>query len=135
MSRSISIINITQNIPATFRLKYCDNFFNRLRGFTFRKAIGLEEGLVLVEKRDSKLDTTIHMLFVGTDLAVFWVDSSMVVVDKILARSWRPYYAPKFPASYVIELNPSQLSVFKIGDKLEFVTAPHTCPWPAPAGQ
>jgi uncharacterized membrane protein (UPF0127 family) len=121
MSRAISIINITQNIPAPFRLKYCDDFFNRLRGFTFRKAIGLEEGLVLVEKRDSKLDTTIHMLFVWTDLAVFWVDSSMVVVDKVLARSWRPYYASKFPARYVIELNPSQLSAFQIGDKLEFV--------------
>jgi uncharacterized membrane protein (UPF0127 family) len=121
MSRAISIINITQNIPAPFRLKYCDDFFNRLRGFTFRKAIGLEEGLVLVEKRDSKLDTTIHMLFVWTDLAVFWVDSSMVVVDKVLARSWRPYYASKSPARYVIELNPSQLSAFQIGDKLEFV--------------
>jgi uncharacterized membrane protein (UPF0127 family) len=120
MSRAISIINITQNIPAPFRLKYCDDFFNRLRGYTFRKAIGLEEGLVLVEKRDSKLDTTIHMLFVWTDLAVFWVDSSMVVVDKVLARSWRPYYASKFPARYVIELNPSQLSAFQIGDKLEF---------------
>jgi len=121
MAQSISIINKTQNTPAPFRLKYCDDFLNRLRGFTFRNAIGLQEGLVLVEKRDSKLDTTIHMLFVWTDLAVFWVDSSMVVVDKVFAKSWRPYYASKFPARYVIELNPSHLSVFQIGDKLEFV--------------
>lgn len=102
-------------------VKYCDGFFSRLKGFTFRRDLRIDEGLVLAEKRDSKLETTIHMLFVWTDLAVFWVNSKMVVVDKTLAKSWHPYYASHSPAQYVVELNPLQMDIFQIGDKLDFV--------------
>jgi hypothetical protein len=61
------------------------------------------------------------MLFVWTDLAVFWVDSKMFVVDKILAKSWRPYYGSHVPAQFAIELNPLQMDVFHVGDKLDFI--------------
>ena len=80
----------------------------------------MDEGLILVEKHDSRVDTSIHMLFVWTDLAVFWVNSSFAVVDKILAKSWRPFYASKEPSRYVIELHPSRLEDFQIGDTVEF---------------
>lgn len=120
MSRLITIINSSNPELAPIYVKYCDDFFGRLQGFTFRKNIGANEGLVLAEKKDSKLDTSIHMLFVWTDLAVFWVNSSMTVVDKVLAKSWRPYYASKLPARFVLELSPNKLEAFQIGDKLEF---------------
>jgi uncharacterized membrane protein (UPF0127 family) len=61
------------------------------------------------------------MFFVWTDLAVFWVNSKMVVVDKKLAKSWHLYYSSQTPAQYVLELNPRRMDVFQIGDKLDFV--------------
>lgn len=114
------IINLTNKNFRPFRVKYCDDFISRLRGFTFRKDIHSDEGLILAEKRDSRMDTSIHMLFVWTDLAVFWVDSTMTVVDKALAASWHPYYASKVPAKYVIELAPSNMDFLQVGDKVEF---------------
>jgi hypothetical protein len=34
---------------------------------------------------------------------VVWINSDMQVVDKVLARSWRPAYFSKQPAKYVLE--------------------------------
>jgi uncharacterized membrane protein (UPF0127 family) len=121
MSKHVKIVNLSNSEHLPLRVKYCADFFSRLKGFTFRKKIEIDEGLILVEKHDSKLDTSIHMLFVWTDLSVFWVNSKMVVVDKKLAKSWRPFYASHSPAQYVIELNPLKLDVLHIGDKLDFV--------------
>jgi uncharacterized membrane protein (UPF0127 family) len=121
MSKHIKIVNLSRGGSALEGVKYCDDFFCRLKGFTFRRELRENEGLVLAEKRNSTLDTSIHMLFVWTDLAVFWVNSNMVVVDKKLAKSWHPYYVSQSPAQYVVELHPRQLDVFQIGDKLDFV--------------
>jgi uncharacterized membrane protein (UPF0127 family) len=120
MSNPIKITNLTSNSLSPIQVKYCTGFFERLRGFTFRKKLAIDEGLILVEKRDSRLDTSIHMLFVWTDLAVFWINSQLTIVDKTLAKSWHPYYASRSPARYVLELHPSQMEVFQIGDQLEF---------------
>jgi uncharacterized membrane protein (UPF0127 family) len=121
MSRPINIVNLSRGAATLTGVKYCDDFFSRLKGFTFRRELRDNEGLILAEKRDSKLDTSIHMLFVWTDLAVFWVNSNMVVVDKKIARSWHPYYVSQSPAQYVLELHPKQMDVFQIGDQLDFV--------------
>ena len=75
---------------------------------------------MLVEARDSRLDTSIHMFFVWTDLAVAWVDSKNEVVDNVLAKAWRPYYAPVRPARYVIEFQPQRHGDFRPGDRVEF---------------
>jgi uncharacterized protein len=120
MSHPIKITSHTSDHLTSIDAKFCDDFLSRLRGFTFRKNLAEKEGLVLAEKRDSKIETAIHMLFVWTDLAVFWVNSSLTVVDKTLAKSWRPYYGSKAPARYVIELHPSKIDTFQIGDKIEF---------------
>ncbi len=102
--------------------KWCDNFGSKLRGFTFRHELGAGEGLVLVEKIDSKLATSIHMLFVSFDLAVIWVNDAGEVVDTVLAKSWRLSYVPQSPARYVIEGHPDLLEEVQIGDKITFQT-------------
>jgi uncharacterized membrane protein (UPF0127 family) len=102
---------------------YCDSFLCRLRGLMFRSSLAPGQGLLLVEGRDSRLDTAIHMLFVFMDLAVIWINSEKVVVDSVLARAWRPAYAPRQPARYILEIHPDRLNEFKIGDKIEFQNA------------
>ena len=123
MTKSIIIKNLTNVIDTPAQVGYCDSFLCRLRGLMFRPSLGLDEGLLLVEKRDSRLDTSIHMFFVPFDLAVFWINSDMVVVDKVIARSWRPAYFPKADARYTLEIHPDRWGNYEIGDKVEFQNA------------
>ena len=89
----------------------------------FRSRLSPDEGLLLVEKRDSRLDTSIHMLFVPFDLAVVWINSHMTVVDKVIAKPWRPAYLPKADAKYTLEIHPDRWQDYEIGDKVEFKDA------------
>jgi len=120
MARTISIDNENRRIEGPLRIKYCDTFLTQLRGFTLRPRLAQDEGLVLVGKRDSRLDSSIHMFFVSFDLAVVWISSNMQVVDKVLAKSWKPAYFSKQPARYVLEVHPDRWDEFQIGDKVRF---------------
>ncbi len=118
-----SIENKDQPLPAPLKAIYCNSFLCRLRGLMFRSELAKNEGLLLVEARDSRVDTSIHMLFVFMDLAVIWINSQNVVVDSVLARAWHPFYAPHQPARYTLEIHPDRLKEFKIGDRIEFKNA------------
>jgi uncharacterized membrane protein (UPF0127 family) len=120
---TIQLENLNQPLPTPLQALYCDSFLCRLRGLMFRSSLAPGQGLLLVEGRDSRLDTAIHMLFVFMDLAVIWINSEKVVVDTVLARAWRPAYAPRQPARYILEIHPDRLNEFKIGDKIEFQNA------------
>lgn len=116
----VTIRNLSNPAIAPIRGKWCQSFASRLRGFTFRSSLGLEEGLVLVEPRDSRIDTSIHMFFVWTDLSVAWVNGQGEVVDVALAKSWRPFYGPAKPARYVIEYHPARHGDLRLGDRIAF---------------
>ena len=98
----------------------CDTFWKRLRGLMFRRSLAEGEVLLFVEKRESVAQTSIHMLFVFFPIAVVWLDGQRRVVDKALARPFRPYYAPSRPARYYVEGQPALLERVKVGDQLEF---------------
>jgi uncharacterized membrane protein (UPF0127 family) len=121
MNKKITHVrNLTNPAIAPLHTRWCQSFFSRLGGFTFRSDLDNEEGLVLVESRDSRLDTAIHMFFVWTDLAVVWVNSDLEVVDNALAKAWRPFYASSKPARYVIEFHPKRHGDFRPGDRVSF---------------
>ncbi|HET9913813.1 MAG TPA: DUF192 domain-containing protein [Anaerolineales bacterium] len=123
MPKTIAINNRNRTVEGALLIKYCDTFFTQLRGLTFRSRLEPDEGLLLVGTRDSRLDSSIHMLFVPFDLSVIWINSNMQVVDKVLARSWRPAYFSKQPARYVLEIHPERWGDFEIGDGVEFKDA------------
>ena len=100
---------------------YCSSFFCRLRGLTFRRKLPKNQGLLLVQKSENRIDSAIHMLFVWFDLTVIWIDSSFTVVDKKLAKAWHLFYHPRQPAMYVLELNSDHINDFYIGDQIEIV--------------
>ncbi len=100
------------------RVKWCRSFLCRLRGLTFRRTLPAGEGLLLVEDRASILATAIHMFFVFFPIAAVWLDDSFRVVDAKLARPFRPFYAPRAPARYVLEAAPALLQDIAIGDEL-----------------
>jgi hypothetical protein len=47
----------------------------------------------------------------------------MQIVDKVLARRWRPFYVPARPARYVVEVHPDLLGLYETGEEIEFVNA------------
>lgn len=86
----------------------------------FRRHLGLKEGLLLVQGRDSRWEAAIHMLGMLMDITVVWINTDMEVVDVRHAKRWRPIYVPKLPARYVLEIAPERLRDFKIGDEIQF---------------
>ena len=120
MSKQIIVENKSRKIATPPLVKYCDTFLTQLRGFTFKDRLSPDEGLLLVGMRDSRLDSSIHMLFVSFDLTVIWINSDMQVVDKLLAKSWKPAYASKQPAKYVLEIHPERWGDYEIGDTVQF---------------
>ncbi len=123
MSAFIVVHNHSRSLRDSPRIQRCETFLCRLRGLMFRSRLAPDEGLLLGIARDSRLDSSIHMFFVPFDIAVFWIDSSLEVVDKVLAKTWRPAYFPKRPARYTLEIHPDHYGDFDVGDKVEFQDA------------
>jgi hypothetical protein len=113
--------NRTQGTVVLARVKWCDSFFCRLRGLTFRRDLAADEGVLLVESSSSVAATSIHMFFVFFPIAAIWLDDAFRVVDKKLAQPFRPFYAARAPARYVLEAVPHVLDQVAIGDELDIV--------------
>jgi uncharacterized membrane protein (UPF0127 family) len=120
MPSYVVIRNRSQTERSSIRARYCDTFLCRLRGLTFRRSLAAGEGLLLVQEKDSKLDTSIHMLFMWMDLTIVWIDDSFSVVDVKLARRWRLAYFPAKPARYVLETGVENQNLYAVGDSLVF---------------
>lgn len=116
--RRVAIINKTR-FAAPIDALYCESFICQLRGLTFRRSLSFQEGLLLVQKQDSRIEAAIHMLFMWMDLAVVWINHTGRVVDVRLARRWRFIYMPKQPARYILEANVDRIHDFQVGDQVE----------------
>lgn len=112
--------NETQGRTLVGRVRRADNFLTRLRGLTFRRRLGQDEGLLLVGRHESRADASIHMFFVFFSIGVLWLDKENRVVDKVVARPFRPFYAPRAPAIGVLECQPEVLEQVDVGDQIRF---------------
>ena len=120
MNKFVILSNLSQPQTRPVVSRYCKTFLCRLRGLMFTSRLAPDSGLLLVQGRDSRLDASIHMLFMAIDLAVVWINKEQEVVDVCLARRWQPAYIPKKPACYVLEMHPERLPDFNIGDKVSW---------------
>jgi len=78
----------------------------------FAPSINPNEGLLFRENGESRIDSSIHMLFMNFDIAVIWMDRDFQVVDAKLAKRWRLAYVPA-AAQFTLETHPDQLKTFK----------------------
>ena len=116
----IHIVNQTHPTENPILAKYCQSFFCQLRGLMFTSDLPENSGVLLVQGTDSRVNASIHMMFMRIDLAVFWINSEFTVVEKVLARRWKLGYVPNSPARYVLETSVTSLNDFNIGDKVSF---------------
>lgn len=100
------------------RVRRCESFGCRWRGLMFRRGLDADEALLFVQGSEDRMGAAIHMFFVFFALGVVWLDDDGVVVDAVLAKPFRPFYAPSDPARYFVEGPPSLLSWVSIGERL-----------------
>lgn len=112
--------NATTGRVILTRARWCTSFFCHLKGLQFVRRLPDSQGVLFVTKSESRTNTSIHMFFMFMSIGVLWLDREGRVVDKTLAKPWRPYYASSKPAQYFIEANPQILEQVEIGDVLRF---------------
>ncbi|MEK6826640.1 MAG: DUF192 domain-containing protein [Nanoarchaeota archaeon] len=80
-------------------IEVCDTFFKRLRGLMFFKP----KNIALVLNKETRYKASIHMFFVFFPIDVYWLDSSLNIVEK---RRCKPFSmaTPKKKAKYIVEL-------------------------------
>jgi uncharacterized protein len=114
--RTIEISNPHSATPIIIKAKYCSSFLGKFKGLMFEKNLSQNEGLLLVEDKNSIINTSIHMFFMFFDIAAIWINSENIIVDAKYAKKWFPFYIPLKPARYILECHPSCLNYFRIGD-------------------
>jgi len=118
--KNVVITNTTHSLGSPLRASYCFSFLCRLRGLTFCRKIPRDQGLLLVQPKDSRLDSSIHMVFVFFDLGIIWINETGEVVDKCHAKRWITMKVPNKPARYTLEIVPERLHEFQLGDSIRF---------------
>lgn len=102
------------------RIRLCISFWCHFKGLQFVRNLPPDEGLLFVRNSESVAETTIHMFFMFIPISVLWLDASGKVIDKKLAKPWRPAYVPGQPAQYFLEANTEIFNRVEIGDVLSF---------------
>ena len=120
MATWLAVWNETRGERLLGRVRHCASFLCRLRGLTFRRHLGNDEGLLLVGHREGRADVAIHMFFVFFPIVAVWLDEGGQVVDVRLARPFRPLYVPRALARDVLEGPQDLLERVRIGDQLRF---------------
>ena len=102
------------------RVTRCDTFWRRLRGLMFRRRLLSDEAFLFVFESESVIAAIVHMMFVFYPISLIWLDAERRVVDVRLAKPFRPYYAPRQAAQYLVEGTPGLLDRVRVGEQLEF---------------
>lgn len=120
MSRYRVLRNTQTGAVILGRARWCASFWCHFKGLMFVPRLPSDAGLLFVTRSEGRSHTAIHMFFMRFEIAVVWLDAAGRVVDKALAKRWRPMVAPRSPAMYYIEANPDLLDRVQIGDQLQF---------------
>lgn len=118
MTSTITVQNSSRTLLHPLRVRYCADFWTKFRGLMLKDKISLNGGVLLAEDKDSRINASIHMLFMRFDIAAIWINSANKVVDVQIAKRWRLAYMPVQPARFILETHVSQAENFRIGDTI-----------------
>ena len=114
--KKVTVRNLSHPLQSPLSVRLCNTFWLRFMGLMFAKPIDLQGGVLIDEKRDSIVNTSIHMFFMNFDIGAVWINEKKIVVEALYARRWRPFYAPRSPACLILEIHPDRLAEFAPGD-------------------
>ena len=67
-------------------VKICATFLSKFMGLMFSRELKPDQGIIIVEKNESRMNTAIHMMFMNYDITVLWLDKKMVIIDKVIGK-------------------------------------------------
>jgi uncharacterized membrane protein (UPF0127 family) len=107
------LVNETKGRTWHGRVYLADTFFRRFRGLMLVRNVNY--ALVFILPTETRVNASIHMFFMLSDIDVVWLDSSRRVVDFTMAKKWR-LYSPKKPAKYIIEGPVGLIKALDVGE-------------------
>ncbi len=113
-----NVRNKSHTLKTRLVLDYCEDYWCKLRGLAWQRALNANEGIILAYAKESKMRSAIHMLGMFFDLAIIWLDMDFRVVDVRIAKKWRSFITPQKSAAYVIECSVFRAKEFNIGDQI-----------------
>ena len=78
------LVRVADGAVILSQVRWCSSFGCKLRGLMFRRELASDAGLLLVEDRESKAASAIHMFFMRFPIAAIWLNSDFEVVDKVM---------------------------------------------------
>lgn len=113
-----SLVVVLKGEP--YHLEIADTRLRQQRGLMFRHSLDDNEGMLFIYPAEG--NHRIWMKNTRIPLAVFWLDGSARIINKQLLTPCRilncPVYQAAKPSQYVLELHPSALSKFQLGEVL-----------------
>ena len=102
------------------KVRLANTPWQRTKGLMFEDKKKFDYALVFDFPRESKIGTSLHMIFVFFPIDVIFLNKSKKVVDKVTLPPFQPNYTPKKAAKYVIEMPEGKNKKIKIGDKISW---------------
>jgi uncharacterized protein len=94
--------------------------WQRLKGLMFEDIKKFNYALIFEMPQESKLGSSLHMIFVYFPIDVVFLNSKKEVVDKVTLKPFMPNYTPKKAAKYVIEMPEGRAKKIKIRDEISW---------------
>ena len=101
-------------------VKLAKTHWERTKGLMFEEKKKFNYALIFEFPRESRIGTSLHMLFVFFPIDVLFMNKEKKVVDKVTLNPFIPNYTPKKAAKYVIELPKGKAKKIKVGEKVEW---------------
>lgn len=103
------------------KTRKANSMLAKMKGLMFEKKTLFDYALLFEMEKETRIQCSIHMLFVFFPIDVVFLDSSRKVVE--IAENLVPFallYTPKKPAKYFVELPEGKAKEASIGDELEW---------------
>ncbi len=94
--------------------------WQRTKGLMFEDIKKFDYALVFEFPNESKIGSSLHMIFVFFPIDVIFLNKSKKVVDKVTLNPFKPNYTPKKAAKYVIEMPEGRAKKVKIGNTISW---------------
>ena len=102
------------------KIKHARTTWQRTKGLMFEDKKKFDYALIFDFPIESKIGTSLHMIFVFFPIDVLFLNKEKKVVDKVTLPPFQPNYTPRKAAKYVIEMPQGKAKTVKIGNKIEW---------------
>jgi len=118
------LINESNGKIISRKARHAKNFLEKFFGLMLVRAKEFDYALVFHLEKESRLNASIHSMFMLMQIDVLWLDSRKKVVElKQGLKPWVLNVTPKKKAKYVVELRNGTVrkKKIKLGQKINWV--------------